>query len=102
MPFFAYLLLAVGVAILAVGGYAGYVVYPRFDLPAAAGVGLENLVRQAGGLVTILANADNTERRELYAAVGLLLTYQPDRRRVVVECHPDGERLGRIRVGGGI
>ncbi len=28
------------VAALAVAGYAGYVLYPRFDLPAAAGIGL--------------------------------------------------------------
>ena len=43
--------------------------------------------------MTILANADADDRRGLYAALGLRLTYEPDRRRVVVECHPDGARL---------
>jgi cytochrome c biogenesis protein CcdA len=33
-----YLLLVLGVVVVGIGGYAGYVVYPRFDLPAVAGV----------------------------------------------------------------
>jgi hypothetical protein len=37
---YLYLLLALGVLLLAVAGYAGYVLYPRFDLPPATGVGL--------------------------------------------------------------
>jgi hypothetical protein len=56
---------------------------------------LENLIREAGDLVTILANADATDRSGLNAALGLRLTYEPDRRKVVVECRPDGERLGK-------
>ena len=56
---------------------------------------LENLIREAGDLVTILANADATDRRGLYTALGLRLKYEPDRRRVVVECRPDGKRLGK-------
>lgn len=36
------------VAALAVAGYAGYVLYPRFDLPAAAGIGLLALSVAAG------------------------------------------------------
>ncbi|MGI8575486.1 MAG: hypothetical protein ACR2MA_09100, partial [Egibacteraceae bacterium] len=35
-----YLLLATAVLVVAIAGYAGYVVYPRFDLPAVAGAGL--------------------------------------------------------------
>lgn len=35
-------------ASLALAGYAGYVVYPRFDLPAAAGIGLLVLSVGAG------------------------------------------------------
>jgi hypothetical protein len=54
---------------------------------------LKSLVRDASELVTILAYANPTDRRTLYTALGLRLTYQPDRRRVVVECRPDGERL---------
>lgn len=43
---FWYILLASMVAILALAGYAGYVLYPRFDLPAETGIGL--LVLAAG------------------------------------------------------
>ncbi len=34
---FWYILLAAIVGVLALAGYAGYVLYPRFDLPAATG-----------------------------------------------------------------
>lgn len=39
---------ALFVAGLAMAGYAGYVIYPRFDLPAAAGIGLLVLSVGAG------------------------------------------------------
>lgn len=43
------LLAVVAVAVaVALGGYAGYVLYPRFDLPAAAGIGLLALAAGAG------------------------------------------------------
>lgn len=43
-----YALLTLGVVILAVAGYVGYELYPRFDLPAAQGVGLLLLAAGAG------------------------------------------------------
>ena len=43
-----YVLLIIGVLILALAGYAGYVLYPRFDLPAITGVGLFVLAAAAG------------------------------------------------------
>jgi cytochrome c biogenesis protein CcdA len=43
-----YILLAAIVGVLALAGYAGYVLYPRFDLPAATGVGLLVLAAGAG------------------------------------------------------
>ena len=43
-----YLLLAVGVVLLSVAGYTGYVLYPRFGLPRAAGIGLQVLAATAG------------------------------------------------------
>lgn len=43
-----YLTLALGTALLALAGYAGYVVYPRFDVPAGAGAGLLLLAAGAG------------------------------------------------------
>ncbi len=39
---FWYILLAAIVGVLALAGYAGYVLYPRFDLPAATGIGLQS------------------------------------------------------------
>lgn len=43
-----YILLATGTGILALAGYAGYVLYPRFNLPAATGIGLLVLAAGAG------------------------------------------------------
>lgn len=43
-----YLLLAVATAAVSVVGYAGYVLYPRFDLPAATGASLLLLSAAAG------------------------------------------------------
>lgn len=43
-----YALLALGLAVLALAGYAGYELYPRFDLPAAQGAGLLILAAGAG------------------------------------------------------
>ena len=45
---FWYILLASIVAALALAGYAGYVLYPRFDLPAETGIGLLVLAAGAG------------------------------------------------------
>lgn len=43
-----YLLFALGVLLLALAGYAGYVIYPRFDLPSVTGGGLLVLAVGAG------------------------------------------------------
>lgn len=43
-----YGLLVAAVLAIAVAGYAGYVLYPRFDLPAAQGAGLLGLAAAAG------------------------------------------------------
>lgn len=43
-----YALLTVAVVVAATAGYVGYVVYPRFDLPAAVGAGLLGLAAAAG------------------------------------------------------
>lgn len=45
---YQYFFLLLGVILLAVGGYGGYVLYPRFDLPAATGIGLLALAATAG------------------------------------------------------
>lgn len=60
---------------LALAGYAGYVIYPRFDLPAVTGVGLLILAASAGIasffspcsfplLVTLLARETNAAKTE--------------------------------------
>lgn len=43
-----YLLGIIAVLILALAGYVGYVLYPRFDLPGATGIGLLVLAAGAG------------------------------------------------------
>ena len=43
-----YLLLVVAVAAIAIAGYVGYVLYPRFDLPAVEGVAVLGLAAAAG------------------------------------------------------
>jgi len=43
-----YLLLITAVVVVAVAGFVGYVLYPRFDLPAVEGAGLLGLAAAAG------------------------------------------------------
>lgn len=47
-PVGRYAVLVFAVVVVAVAGYAGYVVYPRFDLPAIQGAGLLGLAAAAG------------------------------------------------------
>jgi len=54
--------------------------------PPASREELEALIRDADDLVTVLTRTDASDRAALYAALGLRLSYQPDERRVVVEC----------------
>ena len=69
---FWYILLASLIAVLSLAGYAGYVLYPRFDLPAETGIGLLVLAAGAGIasffspcsfplLVTLLAREGGSE-----------------------------------------
>jgi cytochrome c biogenesis protein CcdA len=44
----SFLLLVLSVLLLAVAGYTGYILYPRFDLPPATGVSLLALAAAAG------------------------------------------------------
>ncbi|MDT8305317.1 MAG: hypothetical protein RRC07_05225, partial [Anaerolineae bacterium] len=45
---YLFLGLVIAVLLLALAGYAGYVLYPRFALPAASGAGLLLLAAAAG------------------------------------------------------
>ena len=74
-----FLLLVAGSLLLALAGYGGYVLYPRFDLPAVTGAGLLLLASGAGLasffspcsfplLATLLARqASEVEQREAWA-----------------------------------
>lgn len=74
-------LLVVAVAFFALAGYAGYALYPRFNLPASSGAGLLMLAAAAGIasffspcsfplLVTLLAR--ETEGKRKHPVVGAL------------------------------
>jgi len=43
-----FVLFILAVVVIATSGYAGYVIYPRFDLPATSGIGLLVLAAAAG------------------------------------------------------
>lgn len=73
-----YAMLAIGVVLLALAGYSGYVLYPRFGLPAVSGLGLLVLAAAAGIasflspcsfplLATLLAREAGVERRTVRA-----------------------------------
>jgi site-specific DNA recombinase len=57
------------------------------------------VVTELGGLVSVLGGADPADRAELYAALGVEITYQPDPRTAVLAVEP--QALGQARVGGG-
>lgn len=72
LPASAYWLLPVTVALVSLAGYGAYLLYPRFDLPAAQGIGLLVLASAAGIaaffspcsfplLVTLLSASAQTE-----------------------------------------
>jgi DNA invertase Pin-like site-specific DNA recombinase len=58
------------------------------------------LVESLGDLVAVLRAAGPRKKAELYGELGLNLTYEPNRRRVLVEA--DLSRVRMVRVGGGI
>jgi len=81
-----YAILALGLALLAVAGYVGYELYPRFDLPGVHGAGLLLLAAGAGIasffspcafplLVTLLARETGARAREKAGAVGAGLRF---------------------------
>ena len=61
---------------------------------------IRSLVRQLGDIVLVLRNADARDKAEIYAQLGLTLTYQHNEPRVVVEARPD-EACTKQRVRGG-
>ena len=53
-----------------------------------------------GDFVAVLQAAEPQKKSDLYAELGLSLTYEPNERRVLVES--DLSRVRTVRVGGGI
>ncbi len=58
------------------------------------------MVESLGGLVGVLSAAEPAKKAALYESLGLTLTYEPSKRRVLVEADLGGVRP--VRVGGGI
>jgi site-specific DNA recombinase len=54
------------------------------------------LVQQVGELTTALAEADPTDRAEVYRQLGLRLTYDPDQQKVRVQAQPDADSYGDL------
>src|SRR5262245_26527641 len=48
----------------------------------------------------VLASADPTAKRALYASLGVVVTYHPDRRLAMVQARPLDAALGGVSVGG--
>lgn len=58
------------------------------------------LVDELGDLVSVLEAAEPQKKADLYESLGLRLTYEPTKQRVLVEADLGGVRM--VRVGGGI
>lgn len=80
-----YGLFVLAVVVIATAGYAGYVLYPRFDLPAASGIGLLVLAAAAGiasffspcsfSLLATLLARESDARPGQHASTQLALRY---------------------------
>lgn len=49
---------------------------------------MSTICRPSGDSVAVLAATDVYDRADLYAALGLRLSYEPDRRRLIMEARP--------------
>ncbi len=80
-----YALFVLAVVVIATAGYAGYVLYPRFDLPAASGISLLVLAAAAGiasffspcsfSLLATLLTRESGTRPGQHASTQLALRY---------------------------
>jgi DNA invertase Pin-like site-specific DNA recombinase len=55
---------------------------------------ITSIVQQVGELTTVLAEADPTNRAEVYRQLGLRLTYHPEQQKVRVQAQPDADSYG--------
>jgi hypothetical protein len=49
---------------------------------------ITNFVKALGDVMRVLKDAGPTDKAEIYAQLGLTLTYHPDEKRVVAEARP--------------
>lgn len=63
---------------------------------------IANLVQALGDIVTVLHDADPTDKAEVYRQLGLRLTYHPDTQTVRAEADLGAHRGVMVRVRGGI
>jgi hypothetical protein len=64
--------------------------------------GITHMVTALGNLVTVLAEADPTDKAEIYRQIGLTLTYHPEDKRVQAEVRPDAGMYVRMCPRGGL
>ena len=57
---------------------------------------ISTLVQQVGELTIALAEADPTDRAEVYRQLGLRLSYDPDQKKVRVQAQPDADSYGEL------
>jgi site-specific DNA recombinase len=72
----------------------------RRPAPALTEDDIRAIVESLSDLVGVLEAAEPQKKAELYDSLGLSLTYEPSKRRVLVEADLGGVR--QVRVGGGI
>lgn len=62
---------------------------------------IHELVERMQGIVAILQSASTEDRRKVYEAAQLSITYDHDRKRAKLHASPDPEVWSSVRVGGG-
>lgn len=62
---------------------------------------IEQMVRELGEIVGVLEKADPEDKADLYEALGLRLTYEPDSKKVRAEVAFDPHLIGKSRVSEG-
>ena len=57
---------------------------------------ITTLVQQLGDIITALADADPTDRAEVYRQLGLRPTYRPEQQKVRVQAQPVADSYGDL------
>jgi hypothetical protein len=57
---------------------------------------ITTLIQQLGDITTALAEAEPTDRAEVYRQLGLRLTYHPEQQKVRVQAQPVADSYGDL------